>query len=77
MSERADMQACILDYIRDEIEARGCAPSIKEIGRAVGLSSTCTVFRYLEQLEIKGLIERVPRKPRAIRLVEGGRNEKA
>ena len=68
MSGRRDLQACILDFIRDEIRVHGCAPSIKEIGRAVGLSSTCTVFRYLEQLELRGLIERVPRKPRSIKL---------
>ena len=63
---RGDMQAKILAYIESEIKTRGYAPSVREIGEAVGLKSTSTVHGHLTRLEKKGLLYRDAMKPRAM-----------
>lgn len=63
---RGDMQGRILTYIQDEIKSRGYAPSVREIGEAVGLKSTSTVHGHLMRLEKKGLLHRDAMKPRAM-----------
>lgn len=65
---RGDMQARILAYIEQEIRTRGYAPSVREIGEAVGLKSTSTVHGHLTRMERKGLLRRDAMKPRAIGL---------
>ena len=65
---RGDMQARILAYIEQEIRTRGYAPSVREIGEAVGLKSTSTVHGHLTRMEKKGLLRRDAMKPRAIGL---------
>jgi len=65
---RGDMQERILAYIQDVIERRGYAPSVREIGEAVGLKSTSTVHGHLTRLEKKGLLHRDAMKPRAMGL---------
>ena len=55
---RGDMQARILAYIEQEIRTRGYAPSVREIGEAVGLKSTSTVHGHLTRMEKKGLLRR-------------------
>ena len=65
---RGDMQSRILAYIEQEIKTRGYAPSVREIGEAVGLKSTSTVHGHLTRLEKKGLLHRDAMKPRAIGL---------
>lgn len=65
---RGDMQARILAYIESEIKTRGYAPSVREIGEAVGLKSTSTVHGHLTRLEKKGLLHRDAMKPRAMGL---------
>jgi len=62
------MQERILAYIQDVIERRGYAPSVREIGEAVGLKSTSTVHGHLTRLEKKGLLHRDAMKPRAMGL---------
>lgn len=47
----------------------GYAPSIREIGDAVGLMSTSSVYRHLTRLEIKGCIKTKEYSPRAIQLI--------
>lgn len=47
----------------------GFAPTIHEIGDAVGLKSTSSVYAHLTRLEIEGRIKTKPNSPRAIRLV--------
>jgi repressor LexA len=59
-------QRRILDVIRDAVADRGYPPSIREIGDAVGLTSTSSVHSQLEALQRKGFIRRDPTKPRAI-----------
>lgn len=67
---RGDTQERILAYIQSEIKARGYAPSVREIGEAVGLKSTSTVHGHLTRLEKKGLLHRDAMKPRAMGLPE-------
>mgnify|MGYP000999968740 FL=1 len=62
-------QEQILAYIKSETEAQGYPPSVREIGRAVGLKSTSTVHGHLSQLERKGYIRRDSSKPRAIEVL--------
>lgn len=62
------MQERILAYIQSEIKVRGYAPSVREIGEAVGLKSTSTVHGHLTRLEKKGLLHRDAMKPRAMGL---------
>jgi len=67
LSER---QARILDYIREVTRVRNYPPSVREIGEAVGLSSSSTVHNHLNQLERRGLIKRDPSKSRTVQLVD-------
>lgn len=61
-----DRQRQILDFILAEINRKGYPPSVREIGRAVGLTSSSTVHSHLAALERKGYIRRDPTKPRAL-----------
>ncbi len=67
----------ILDYIRGEIHRRGYPPSVREIGEAVGLSSSSTVHSHLAALEAKGFIRRDPSKPRALEVLDFRDNDNA
>jgi repressor LexA len=64
-----ERQAKILNYIRDVSRSRNYPPSVREIGEAVGLSSSSTVHNHLNQLERRGLIKRDPSKSRTVQLV--------
>ncbi|WP_207891401.1 transcriptional repressor LexA [Nocardioides jejuensis] len=59
-------QQRILNVIRDALEDRGYPPSMREIGDAVGLTSSSSVSHQLKVLEQKGFIKRDPNRPRAI-----------
>ena len=72
---RGDMQLKILNYIETVIETRGYAPSVREIGEAVGLKSTSTVHGHLTRLEKKGLLHRDAMKPRAMGLSHEKRSD--
>lgn len=63
-------QEQILDYIRAEIHRVGYPPSVREIGEAIGLSSSSTVHSHLAALEAKGFIRRDPSKPRALEVLD-------
>lgn len=56
----------ILDFIAAELAERGYPPSVREIGQAVGLTSSSTVHAHLNTLERQGYLRRDPTKPRAI-----------
>ena len=56
----------ILDFIAGELADRGYPPSVREIGRAVGLTSSSTVHTHLAILERQGYLRRDPTKPRAL-----------
>ncbi|MGI6422561.1 MAG: transcriptional repressor LexA [Syntrophomonadaceae bacterium] len=64
-------QKQILDYIKEKISQSGYPPSVREIGQAVGLRSSSTVYNHLLQLEQKGYLKKDPTKPRAIIPVDG------
>ncbi|WP_432807596.1 transcriptional repressor LexA [Nocardioides kribbensis] len=59
-------QLRVLATIRDAIEKRGYPPSMREIGNAVGLTSTSSVAHQLKVLEEKGFLKRDPNRPRAL-----------
>ena len=65
-----DRQAKILEYIRYQNKVRNYPPSVREIGEAVGLSSSSTVHNHLNQLERRGLIRRDASKSRTVQLVQ-------
>ncbi|MDR0267695.1 transcriptional repressor LexA [Paenibacillus sp.] len=69
MSKISSRQQAILEFIRNEVRAKGYPPSVREIGEAVGLASSSTVHGHLDRLEKKGLIRRDPTKPRAIEIL--------
>jgi len=59
-------QRQVLEFIDTEVRHRGYPPSVREIGEAVGLSSSSTVHAHLAALQDKGYLRRDPTKPRAI-----------
>ncbi len=59
-------QQRVLATIKDSIENRGYPPSMREIGSAVGLTSTSSVSHQLRVLEEKGYLKRDPNRPRAL-----------
>ena len=61
-----DRQRGILDFIEKNMRERGYPPSVREIGEAVGLSSSATVHNHLAALQKLGYLHRDPTKPRAI-----------
>ncbi|MBE0446712.1 MAG: transcriptional repressor LexA [Actinobacteria bacterium] len=69
-------QQQILDFILAEISRRGYPPSVREIGYAVGLTSSSTVHSHLAALEKKRYIRRDPTKPRAIEILDFRLNNK-
>ena len=59
----------IFEYIRKYAAKTGYPPTVREIGKAVGLHSSSTVHAHLANLEKIGLLRRDPTKPRAIELL--------
>lgn len=59
-------QRRVLEVIRDSVERRGYPPSMREIGAAVGLTSTSSVAHQLASLQRKGLLRRDANRPRAV-----------
>ncbi len=59
----------IFDYIGRYARKYGYPPTVREIGKAVGLHSSSTVHAHLANLEKSGLLRRDPSKPRAIELL--------
>ena len=56
----------ILDFIAAQLRERGFPPSVREIGEAVGLTSSSTVHAHLATLQRQGYLRRDPTKPRAL-----------
>jgi len=61
-------QRRILEFIRETVRERGYPPTVREIGEAVGLTSSSSVHSQLANLERLGLLRRDPTKPRAVTL---------
>ena len=62
----------IFDFIRRYSAKYGYPPTVRDIGKAVGLASSSTVHAHLANLEKLGLLRRDPSKPRAIEMLERG-----
>jgi repressor LexA len=62
-------QRRVLAVIRDSVERRGYPPSMREIGVAVGLTSSSSVAHQLRVLETRGFIRRDPNRPRALEVL--------
>ncbi|HET9311356.1 MAG TPA: transcriptional repressor LexA [Actinomycetota bacterium] len=60
----------ILEFIAETVRERGFPPTVREIGEAVGLTSSSSVHAQLANLERKGLLHKDPTKPRAMTLSE-------
>ena len=69
-------EKAILKCIEKQIQEIGYAPSVREIGKLVGLKSTATVHGYLAKLEQKGYIKKENQKGRTLRLIKGGTLDK-
>jgi repressor LexA len=59
-------QRRVLQVIRDSVQRRGFPPSMREIGEAVGLTSTSSVSYQLSTLQRKGYLRRYPGRPRTV-----------
>lgn len=68
-------EKAILKFIEKQIQINSYPPSVREIGKAVGLKSTATVHGYLAKLEEKGYIKKESQKGRTLRLLKGGAGE--
>ncbi|MFH8387522.1 transcriptional repressor LexA [Kitasatospora sp. NPDC018058] len=63
-----ERQRRVIEVIRDSVQRRGYPPSMREIGEAVGLTSTSSVAHQVKALERKGHLYRDPHRPRAYRV---------
>ena len=68
-------EKAILKAIEKSVEAKGYAPSVREIGKEVGLSSTATVHGYLERLQDTGYIRKEDNKGRTLKLLKNSEGE--
>jgi repressor LexA len=59
----------IFDYVRRHAREHGYPPTVRDIGKAIGLTSSSTVHAHLANLEKLGLLRRDPTKPRAIEVL--------
>ena len=60
----------IFDFIKRYSQDFGYPPTVRDIGKAVGLASSSTVHAHLANLEKRGLLRRDPSKPRALELLD-------
>lgn len=70
--ELSEKEQLILDFMNKQINENGYPPSVREICKAVGLSSTSTVHGYLQKLHKKGVIQKADKKTRALKVLVGG-----
>ena len=77
MEELSKRQQSILQFIIDEIKSKGYPPSVREIGKAVGLKSPASVHSHLKTLEKLNYLRRDPAKPRAIEVIYNSNNQES
>jgi len=70
MVDRTKRQQEIFEFIKRYSARHGYPPTVRDIGKAVGLASSSTVHAHLANLEKVGLLRRDPTKPRAIELLD-------
>lgn len=70
-AETTRKEKAILKFIEDQVKENGYPPSVREIGKAIGLSSTATVHAYLSKLEKQGFIKKEDKKGRTLKVIKG------
>jgi repressor LexA len=60
----------IFDFVKRYVSEHGYPPTVRDIGKAIGLTSSSTVHAHLANLEKLGLLRRDPTKPRAIEVLK-------
>ena len=75
MVDLTKRQQEIFDFIKRYSAKYGYPPTVRDIGKAVGLASSSTVHAHLANLEKLGLLRRDPSKPRAIELLDRVRGD--
>ncbi len=70
MDQLTEKQKRVLKFIEQEVARCNYPPSVREICKALGINSTATVHSYLDTLQEKGYIMKMPTKPRAIKLLK-------
>ncbi|EOA09245.1 transcriptional repressor LexA [Pediococcus acidilactici] len=65
-------QLNVLEYIYQTVQTQGYPPTVREIGKAIGLSSTSTVHGHINRLQKNGYLEKDPTKPRALEITAQG-----
>src|SRR3954468_10317622 len=75
--ELTKRQQEIYEFIGKYSAKYGYPPTVRDIGKAVGLASSSTVHAHLANLEKAGLLRRDPSKPRAIELLDRATNAAA
>ena len=73
MSDITPRQQRILDFIAQTVQERGYPPTVREIGEAVGLTSSSSVHAQLANLQRAGMLTKDPTKPRAMTLASEAR----
>ena len=73
LADLNEREKSILAFIEMQVKKEGYPPSVREIGKAVGLSSTATVHGYIKRLKEKGYISKVDQKGRTLKVVKGGK----
>ncbi|OFX27219.1 MAG: repressor LexA [Armatimonadetes bacterium RBG_16_67_12] len=76
-SQLTHRQQEILTFVQRYAESHGYPPSVREIGQAMGLTSSSTVHSHLEALARKGFLRRDPSKPRALEILRDGHGPQA
>jgi repressor LexA len=66
----------IFEFVKRYVGEHGYPPTVRDIGKAIGLTSSSTVHAHLANLERLGLLRRDPTKPRAIEVL-GGKAKRA
>ncbi len=70
-AETTRKEKAILKFIEEQVVENGYPPSVREIGKAIGLSSTATVHAYLAKLEKQGFIKKEDKKGRTLKVIKG------
>ena len=66
----------ILNFIEKEVREKGYPPSVREIGKAVKLSSTATVYNYLKKLQKMGYIQKEEKQGRSLKILKNAEGKK-
>ena len=74
-AETTKKEKAILKFIESQVLENGYPPSVREIGKAIGLSSTATVHAYLAKLEKQGYIKKEDKKGRTLKIIKGTNGE--